>query len=193
MDIQSVNRLIEKFASLPGVGKKTAQRYAFAIINADRQSAMDFASAIVEVKDKVKFCSICGNYTEGDTCDICASRDHSVICVVKDAKDILSMERVRDYRGVYHVLHGTLDPLCGVGPNDLNITSLISRLDGVKEVIVATNPDPSGEATAQYLSRLIKPLGIKVTRLGSGIPANSDIEYTDEVTLLRAIESRREI
>ena len=193
MQIESVNKLVEKFASLPGVGKKTALRYAFAVINMTREQADDFGRAVSEVKRKVHFCKECGNYTEDDVCDICAKRDKSVICVVRDPKDVIAMERIRDYKGVYHVLHGSLDPLSGIGPSDINIASLMTRLDNVNEVILATSTDPGGEATARYIARLIKPMGIKVTRLGSGIPVGSDIEYTDEVTLMRALNERKQL
>ena len=179
--------------TLPGVGQKTAQRYAYAVIGMDESDAIEFSDAIREVKDKIKFCSVCGNFTEDDVCDICKSRDHSVICVVSEPKDILSLERVAGRTFVYHVLGGTLDPLNGKGPDSLRIKELLARLDGVKEVIIATNPDVEGEATAVYLARLLKPMGIKVTRIAQGISMGSEIEYADEVTLTRALESRTEI
>ncbi|MGN1100166.1 MAG: recombination mediator RecR [Christensenellales bacterium] len=191
--IEPIGKLVGKFSSLPSVGAKTAQRYAYAVINMTDEEVADFAAALIEAKKKVHFCSVCGNFTDGDVCDLCKTRDKSVICVVKEPKDVNAMEKIRDYKGVYHVLHGVLDPLNNVGPSDIRIAELMRRLDGVREIIMATNPDPSGEATAQYIARLVKPMGIKVTRLGSGIPANSDIEYADELTLVRALSERKEI
>ncbi|MFR1566224.1 MAG: recombination mediator RecR [Christensenellales bacterium] len=190
---ESIQKLINSFSSLPGVGQKTAQRYAYAVIAMEKEDAERFASAIAEVKDRIKFCRQCGNFTEDDVCDICRTRDHSVICVVSEPKDILSLERVAGRTFVYHVLGGTLNPLDGKGPDDLRIKELLARLDGVSEVIMATNPDVEGEATAIYIARLLKPLGIKVTRIAQGISMGSEIEYADEVTLSRALESRREI
>ncbi len=190
---ESIQKLINSFSSLPGVGQKTAQRYAYAVIAMEKEDAERFASAIAEVKDRIKFCRQCGNFTEDDVCDICRTRDHSVICVVSEPKDILSLERVAGRTFVYHVLGGTLNPLDGKGPDDLRIKELLARLDGVSEVIMATNPDVEGEATAIYIARLLKPLGIKVTRIAQGISMGSEIEYADEVTLSRALESRIEI
>ena len=192
-DIDSLNSLVAQFTKLPGVGKKTAQRYAYSIINMSKEDAKLFADSIMDVKDKVHYCSICGNYTDGDICDICKTRDASTICVVKDPKDIEAFEKTKDYKGVYHVLHGTLSPLSGIGPNDIKIKELLARLGNVKEVIMATNPDVEGEATAMYIARLIKPMGIKVTRIASGVSMGSDIEYTDEVTLSRALQDRKDI
>ena len=189
----SIQRLIARFSSLPGVGKKTAQRYAYAVVNMDEEEAKDFANAIQEVKAKIKFCSVCGNLTDEDVCSICKTRDHSVICVVAEPKDVLSLERIAGRTFTYHVLGGTLNPLMGKGPDDLRIKQLLARLDGVKEVIIATNPDVEGEATAVYLARLLKPLGVKVTRIAQGVSMGSEIEYADEVTLSRAIESRTEL
>lgn len=191
--IDSLTRLTAKFRSLPGVGAKTAQRYALAVIDMEKSEVEDFASAIIEAKEKIHYCSVCGNLTDSDVCSICKTRDSSVICVVKSPRDVMAMEKLNDYKGVYHVLHGTLDPLNGVGPSDINVTSLLKRLQGVKEVIMATNPDPSGEATAQYIAMLLKPMNVKVTRLMSGLPANSDIEFADELTLLRALNDRKTI
>ena len=188
-----IERLVNRFASLPGVGRKTAQRYAYAVIDMTDEDAKSFAEAITEVKEKVKFCSICGNLTDKDVCDICASRSHDVICVVAEPKDVLALERVAGRTFVYHVLGGTLSPLDGRGPEKLRIKQLLGRLDGVKEVIMATNPDVEGEATAMYIARLLRPLGVKVTRLAQGISMGSEIEYADEVTLTRALESRTEI
>lgn len=193
-NIKALNELIGKFMTLPGVGNKTAQRYALSVLKMSEVDAEEFSKAIVSARKNVKFCRICGNFTEGDVCDICATRDSTVICVVKDPKDIFALERVRDYKGTYHVLGGVLNPLENVGPNDLRIKELIDRLDGsVGEVIIATNPDVEGEATAVYLSRLIKPLGVKVTRIARGVSVGSDLEYADEVTLSRAMEDRREM
>lgn len=188
-----IERLVNRFAALPGVGRKTAQRYAYAVIEMSEEDAKSFAEAITEVKEKVKFCSICGNLTDKDVCDICSSRSHDVICVVAEPKDVLALERVAGRTFVYHVLGGTLSPLDGRGPEKLRIKQLLSRLDGVKEVIMATNPDVEGEATAMYIARLLRPLGVKVTRLAQGISMGSEIEYADEVTLTRALESRTEI
>lgn len=189
----AVLRLISRFSSLPGVGKKTAQRYAYAVIEMNEADVEDFADALRDVKQKVHRCSVCGNLTEDEVCDICRTRDHSVICVVAEPKDILSIERVAGRTFVYHVLGGTLDPLGGKGPDELRIKELLARLDGVSEVIVATNPDVEGEATAVYLARLLRPMNIKVTRIAQGISMGSEIEYADEATLSRALESRREI
>ena len=188
-----IERLVNRFASLPGVGRKTAQRYAYAVIAMTDEDAKSFAEAITDVKEKVKFCSVCGNLTDKDVCDICASRSHDVICVVAEPKDVLALERVAGRTFVYHVLGGTLSPLDGRGPEKLRIKQLLGRLDGVKEVIMATNPDVEGEATAMYIARLLRPLGVKVTRLAQGISMGSEIEYADEVTLTRALESRTEI
>ncbi len=188
-----IERLVNRFTALPGVGRKTAQRYAYAVIEMSDEDAKSFAEAITEVKEKVKFCSICGNFTDKDVCDICSSRSHDVICVVAEPKDVLALERVAGRTFVYHVLGGTLSPLDGRGPEKLRIKQLLSRLDGVKEVIMATNPDVEGEATAMYIARLLRPLGVNVTRLAQGISMGSEIEYADEVTLTRALESRTEI
>ena len=188
-----IERLVNRFAALPGVGRKTAQRYAYAVIEMSEEDAKSFAEAITEVKEKVKFCSVCGNLTDKDVCDICSSRSHDVICVVAEPKDVLALERVAGRTFVYHVLGGTLSPLDGRGPEKLRIKQLLSRLDGVIEVIMATNPDVEGEATAMYIARLLRPLGVKVTRLAQGISMGSEIEYADEVTLTRALESRTEI
>ncbi|MBR2971069.1 MAG: recombination protein RecR [Clostridia bacterium] len=189
----SIIKLINKFSSLPGVGLKTAQRFAYSVIDMTEAEVTDFCDALLSVKKNVKFCAECGNFTESEVCEICAGRDKSVICVVAYPKDVLALDKSGSYKGVYHVLHGTLSPLDGRGADDLNIKSLIGRLDGVKEVIMATNPDVEGEATAAYLARLIKPFGIKVTRLAQGISIGSDIEYADEITLERALDGRIEI
>lgn len=193
----SIQKLLDELGRLPGIGPKSAQRIAYWLLNADRDTALRLAHAIVEVKDTVHFCSVCFNYAEGDTCEICASaeRDHGTICVVSEPHDIPPIERTALYRGVYHVLGGALSPMEGVGPDDLHIAELMRRLsDGqVSEVLLATNPNVEGETTASYLARLIKPLGIRVTRLASGLPVGGDLEFADEVTLGRAIESRRDL
>lgn len=191
-----LSKLIEEFARLPGVGRKTAQRFAFHVLDMSDSEVEEFSKALIEAKKLTKFCAVCGNLSEDETCNICSNikRDQSTICVVEDVKDILAMERSKEYAGVYHVLHGTIAPLNGIGPEELNIKSLLSRLSSeVVEVILATNATIEGEATAMYLARLIKPMGIKVTRIASGIPIGGDIEYTDVVTLQRALEGRREI
>ena len=193
--IEPIGKLVNEFSKLPGVGKKTAQRYAYKIIDMSEADARAFADSILGVKRKVKYCKICGNFTEEEECAICRLRDKSTICVVKEPKDVLAIEKLREFKGVYHVLHGVIDPLAGVGPNDIRIRELLARLTGgnVKEVIVATNPDVSGDATAMYLAKLIKPLDVKVTRLSRGIPVGSEIEYTDDVTLARAFVERNQI
>lgn len=189
---QPLARLVAQFSKLPGVGAKTAQRYAYKLINMSEEEVEEFAQAMIETKKNVHYCSVCGNYTEDDVCDICKTRDRSIVCVVKEPKDIIAFEKIKDFGGVYHVLQGTLNPMQGIGVDDIRIKELMSRLVGVKEVIMATNPDIDGEATATYIARLIKPMGIKVTRLASGISMGSDIEYADEVTLSRALADRKE-
>ncbi len=189
----SIIKLINKFSSLPGVGMKTAQRFAYSVIDMSEAQVKDFCDAMLGVKTSVHMCAECGNFTEGEVCDICKRRDKSVICVVSYPKDVLALDKSGAYTGVYHVLHGTLNPLEGRSADDLNIKSLFRRLDGVKEVIMATNPDVEGEVTAAYLAKMIKPFGIKVTRLAQGISMGSDIEYADEITLERALDGRIEI
>ena len=191
--IEPIGRLINEFTKLPGVGAKTAQRYAYKVINMKNEEAEAFAEAILRAKREVRYCKICGNYAEGDVCAICRERDRSVICVVKAPKDVVAMEKAHEFKGVYHVLHGVISPMDGVGPNDIRIRELLSRVSegGVDEVIMATNPDVEGEATAMYISSLLKPLGIKVTRLAHGIPIGSEIEYADEVTISRALADRK--
>ena len=193
--IEPIGKLVNEFSKLPGVGKKTAQRYAYKIIDMSESDARAFADAILGVKRKVKDCKICGNFTEEDECSICRVREKNVICVVKEPMDVAAIEKLREFKGVYHVLHGVIDPLSGVGPNDIRIRELLARIaeGGVKEVIIATNPDVSGDATAMYLAKLIKPLDVKVTRLSRGIPVGSEIEYTDDVTLARAFVERNPI
>jgi recombination protein RecR len=195
--IEPIARLINELSRLPGIGGKTAQRLAFHIINMPGDRVQELTQAILQARSGVRYCSVCCNLTDQDPCAVCSSthRDKSVICVVKDPKDVIAMEKMRDYRGVYHVLHGTISPMEGIGPDDIRIRELLQRVGSgeVKEVILATNPDVEGEATAVYISRLIKPLGIRVTRIAHGIPVGGDLEYADEVTLSKALEGRREI
>lgn len=195
MEIDVIEQLIEQFRTLPGVGYKTAQRYAFSIIEGKKERAERFANAINEAKQKVGFCKVCGNFTENEECSICRTRNRKVVCVVKDPKDVLSMEKVKSYNGVYHVLFGTISPLEHRGPNDIKIKELLARVqdDGVEEVIMATNPDVEGDATAMYIAKLLKPLDVKVTRIAQGVAMGSDLEYADEVTLSKALEARREL
>lgn len=193
--IEPLARAVNELSKLPGVGGKSALRLAYHIIDMDKEAVKQLCDALLAAKDEIHYCLDCGNFCQGDKCDICSDdrRDPSVICVVKDPRDVMSMERMRDYKGVYHVLHGTISPMNGIGPDNIRIKELLARLDSVKEVIVATNPDVEGDATAMYLSRLIKPLGIKVTRIAHGIPIGGDLEYIDEVTLARAMAGRREM
>lgn len=193
--IEPIGRLINEFSKLPGVGKKSAQRYAYKIISMTDSEAQEFANAILNVKKNVKYCKICGNFTENDECDICKNRNGKVICVVKEPKDVIALEKLREFNGVYHVLHGVINPMEGVGPNDIRIRELLARVgeNDVEEVILATNPDVEGDATALYIAKLLKPLGVKVTRLAHGIPIGSEIEYTDDVTLSRAFIERKQI
>lgn len=188
-----IEKLIEQFRTLPGVGYKTAQRHAFSIIEGKEERAKRFASAILETKEKIGFCKVCGNFTDREVCSICSTRDRKIVCVVTEPKDIISMEKVKTYNGVYHVLFGTISPLEHRGPNDIKIRELLSRVqeDGVQEVIMATNPDVEGDATAMYIAKLLKPLGVKVTRLAQGVAMGSDLEYADEVTLSKALEDRK--
>lgn len=191
-----LNKLIEHLRSLPGIGSKSAARLAYYILDMDEKKVKALANAMLEAKEKIVYCSVCGNFTEADPCRICADsqRDETVICVVEQPRDVAAVERARDYKGKYHVLHGVLSPMEGVGPEDLRIRELLKRLETtVQEVIMATDPDVEGEATAMYLARLIKPLGIKVTRLAHGLPMGGDLEYADEVTLAKAVENRREL
>lgn len=195
MEIDVIEQLIEQFRSLPGVGYKTAQRYAFSIIEGKSERAKRFANAMIEAKEKIGFCKVCGNFTDKEVCPICTNRNRKIICVVKEPKDILAMEKVKSYDGVYHVLFGTISPLEHRGPNDIKIKELLSRVqeDDVQEVIMATNPDVEGDATAMYIAKLLSPLGVKVTRIAQGIAMGSDLEYADEVTLSKALEARREL
>lgn len=193
--IESMQKLINSFTLLGGVGKRTAERYAYDVINLTDDEVKTLAQSMIEAKQNIKYCSVCGNFTDKEVCDICLKRSHKTICVVKSPKDVIAFEKARNFDGVYHVLHGVLSPRDNVGPNDIRIKELITRLnsDDVSEVIMATNPDVEGEVTATYVAKLIKPLNIKVTRLAQGISMGSDLQYADEVTLTKAIQDRKEI
>lgn len=190
-------RLIEELTKLPGIGPKTGQRLAFYIITGEREDAHSLADAIVEAREKIRYCSVCSNITDNDPCQICASttRDRSTICVVEEPKDVIALEKTRAFKGLYHVLHGAISPMDGVGPDAIRIKELLLRLkdETVTEVIVATNPNTEGEATAMYLARLLKPIGVTVTRMAHGMPVGGDLEYVDEVTLAKALQGRREL
>ncbi len=193
----SIEKLIEAFEKLPSIGNKTAARLAFHILDATEEETKEFVQAILDAKKNLKYCSQCYNISDTDPCPICgnANRDHTTICVVEDVRDVVAMERTHEFKGVYHVLHGSISPMNGVGPDNIKIKELLSRLMNgeVKEIILATNPRVEGEATAMYISKLVKPLGIKATRIAHGIPVGGDLEYTDEVTLSKALEGRREL
>lgn len=191
----TLEKLINSFTKLPSVGHKTATRYAYSILNMSKEDVEKFAQNLINAKTNIKFCSECGNWTDKDICNICATNSSEIICVVKEPKDIASIEKAQTFNGTYHVLHGTISPQNNIGPNDINLKSLLTRIreHNTKEVIMATNPDVEGEATSMYIANLLKPLGVKVTRLAQGISFGSDIEYQDEVTLSLALESRREI
>lgn len=192
----AIEKLIEEFAKLPGIGNKTAQRLALHVLNLPQEEVREFAEALIQARGTIKYCSNCGNFTDKDPCSICSNpnREKSMICVVEQPKDIMAMEKVKEYNGMYHVLHGNISPMAGRGPNDIKLRELISRINGdIKEVIVATNPNVEGEATAMYISKILKPLGAKVTRIAHGIPVGGDLEYADEVTLSKALEGRKEI
>lgn len=193
----SIEKLIESFEKLPSIGHKTAVRLAFHMLDLNEEDTHDFINSIVNAKANLKYCSTCYNISDTDPCPICSSpkRDGSIICVVEDVRDIMAMERTHEFKGVYHVLHGTISPMNGIGPEDIKIKELLNRIgnEDVKEIIIATNPRVEGEATAIYLSKIIKPLGIKVTRIAHGIPVGGDLEYTDEITLSKALEGRREL
>lgn len=197
MHAAPIENLIEQFAKLPGIGRKSAERLAFHILDMPKEYGEAIGEAIENAKEKICFCSVCQNLTESDPCPICSDerRDKKIICVVETPKDAAAMEKIREFSGVYHVLHGALSPIDGIGPEDLKIAPLLSRIqkDGADEIIMATNPNVQGEATAMYLFKLLKPLGIKITRIANGIPIGGDLEYADEVTLLKAIEGRREM
>lgn len=195
--IQPLERLIDCFRRLPGIGYKTAVRLAFHVVDMPKADAEAFASAILGAKQEIKLCSVCQNISDSEVCDICSSktRDRTTVCITENSKDVAAIEKIRDYNGLYHVLGGLISPINGITPDKLKIKELLARLvgDDIKEIIIATNPNIEGEATAMYISKLIKPLGIKVTRLAYGIPAGGELEFTDEVTLSRAIEGRREL
>ena len=192
-----ISRLIEEFSKLPGVGRKTAQRLAFHVINMNTNDVESLSQAIIDAKREIKYCSICCNITDTDPCSMCSNknRDSSIICVVEDPRDVAAMERTREFKGKYHVLNGVISPMDGIGPDMIKIKELIVRLgnEDVKELIMATNPTIEGEATAMYIARLVKPMGIKVTRIAHGLPVGGDLEYADEVTITKALEGRREI
>lgn len=193
----SMAQLIEQFAKLPGIGRKTAQRLAFYIIGMSNRDVHSLAEAIVNAKKGVRYCKVCTNLTDREICNICSDkrRDSMVICVVEDPRDVVAMEKTKEFRGYYHVLHGAISPLEGIGPEDIRIKELLTRLanQSVEEVILATNPNVEGEATAMYISKLLKPMGFKVTRIAHGIPVGGDLEYADEITLAKALEGRREM
>ena len=193
----SIEKLIESFEKLPSIGHKTAVRLAFHMLDLNDEDTNEFINSIVNAKKNLKYCSICYNISDTDPCPICSSpkRDKSLICVVEDVRDIMAMERTHEFKGVYHVLHGTISPMNGIGPEDIKIKELLTRIgnNNIKEIIIATNPRVEGEATAIYLSKILKPLGIKVTRIAHGIPVGGDLEYTDEITLTKALEGRREL
>lgn len=195
--IESLQLLAEKFGRLEGVGKKTAMRMAFSILELEEEEVRAFASAILDAKEKIHLCPICQNLTDREVCSICADeeRDRATVCVVSDPRAVLAMEKVREFSGVYHVLHGLISPMNGITPEQLKIKELLQRVseDGVEEVIVATNPTVEGEATAMYLSKLLRPFGVRVTRLAYGVPVGADLEYADEITLFRALEGRRDV
>lgn len=194
---EPISKLIDSFMKLPGIGPKTAGRLAFFVLSMKEDTVLEFAKALVDAKRNLHFCSVCGHITDVDPCQICADkqRDRSLICVVQDPKDVIAMEKMRDYQGLYHVLHGAISPMDGVGPEDINVPTLLTRLqdEEVEELILATNPTIEGEATAMYISRLVRPSGIKTTRIAHGLPVGGDLEYADEVTLSKALEGRREL
>ena len=192
-NIGSMQRLINAFTLLPGVGQKTAERYAYSIINLSKDEVDFMANSLKEVKENVHFCSVCGNFTDLEVCDICSNRSSDIVCVVKDPKDVIALEKARNFKCLYHVLHGTISPLENKGPNDIRIKELLDRVNagGISEVILATNPDVEGEVTANYIAKILKTLGIKVSRLAQGIQMGSDLQYADEVTLTKAIEDRK--
>ena len=192
-NIGSMQRLINAFTLLPGVGQKTAERYAYSIINLSKDEVDFMANSLKDVKDNVHYCKVCGNFTDMDICDICNSRKSDIVCVVKDPKDVIALEKARNFKCVYHVLHGTINPLENKGPNDIRIKELLDRVNagGINEVVLATNPDVEGEVTANYIAKILKTLDVKVSRLAQGIQMGSDLQYADEVTLTKAIEDRK--
>ncbi len=193
--IEPIGKLINELSKLPGVGQKTAQRYAFKIISMTNEEVEEFAKVLVNAKKQVGFCKICGNFSQEEVCPVCANRSSEVICVVKEPKDVIAFEKINEFNGVYHVLHGTINPLAGIGPDQIRIKPLLERISkgGVRELIMATNPDVEGEATAMYIASLVKPLGIKVTRLANGIAVGTEIEYADINSLSRALADRHEM
>ncbi len=194
--IDSMERLVNEFSKLPSVGKKTAQRYAYFLLTMSEAEVSEFADVMVQAKQKIHYCKVCSNFTDKEICDICSkAKKEPIICVVKEPKDVTALEKVREFNGTYHVLHGVINPLEGKGPNDINVRSLLTRVSNerIEEVIVATNPDVEGEATAMYIANLLKPLGVKVTRIAQGVSLGSELEYTDAATLSKAISSRREM
>lgn len=194
---EPISKLMDSFMKLPGIGPKTAGRLAFFVLSMKEDTVLDFAKALVDAKRNLRFCSVCGHITDVDPCQICQdnSRDRSTICVVQDPKDVIAIEKMRDYKGLYHVLHGAISPMDGIGPEDINVPTLLARLqdEEVVELILATNPTIEGEATAMYISRLVRPSGIMTTRIAHGLPVGGDLEYADEVTLSKALEGRREL
>ncbi len=195
--IEPIARMVAQLSHLPGIGQKTAQRLAYHIVSMPLEEVRDLATALYQGRKAIRFCAVCGNYTDGERCTVCADeeRRNGQICVVRDPRDVAALERMHDYHGRYHVLHGTLSPMDGIGPDDIHIKELLQRVqeENVQEVILATNPDIEGEATATYIARLLKPLGVRITRIAHGVPVGSDLEYADEVTLSRAFEGRREM
>ena len=194
--IDSMERLVNELSKLPSVGKKTAQRFAYHLLTMSEEEVKNFADVMIEAKEKIHYCKVCANFTDKEICDICAKlKKEPIICVVKEPKDVTALEKVREFNGTYHVLHGVINPLEGKGPNDINVRSLLTRVsdEQIKEVIVATNPDVEGEATAMYIANILKPLGVKVSRIAQGISMGSELEYTDAATLSKAIMSRREM
>lgn len=192
-ETETIGRLIAAFTKLPSVGVRTAYRYTYAVMNMPESEVKEFADLLIDVKTKVRYCKLCGNYTEDEVCEICSTRDKTQICVVGEPKDVIAIENTGNYEGVYHILGGYISPRAKIGPSELRINGLLSRLDGVREVILATNPSPEGEVTAMYIAGLLKPLNVKVTRIAFGVPVGGNIEYADEVTLGRALKDRKEI
>ncbi|MEG0457537.1 MAG: recombination mediator RecR [Oscillospiraceae bacterium] len=196
-DVIPLTKLTEQFEKLPGIGRKTAQRMAFHVLNYSKEEVFEFSNAIINAFEKIKNCNICQNFCDSEICNVCSdtSRDISIICVVEDPRDVIAFERTKEFNGLYHVLHGLISPMDGIGPEQIRVKELLTRLsdENIKEIIMATNPTVNGEATAMYLSRLIKPLGIKVTRLAYGLPVGGNLEFADEVTLFRALEGRNEL